>query len=396
MNRFIPSVKTKHQIKVACYLGLPSRNYSYVKQRLPSSSLLTEKKNNSIIMTLNNPRFLNAASPEMVEMLCSSLKEIERNSANIDTIFIRGSGSSLSAGGDLRVMAAGAQQPDKSDFLHRYLDYIFKSLFQLKMLKVPTVSLMNGTTVGYGAGLSFCSDFQVATENTVHMLPETRIGHFCDAISSYSLSRLKSNYGLYLALCAERSRAEDLIYAGIATHFIPSKRLDAMVHHLTSLGTSNKAKIKQEMNKFTESLPSSDRLSTTPDISQSEKHALVEHCFKYNTVGEIINALDKEGSRFSLAAKDKILLGSPLAVKLTLELLRKASDLSFKECALLERKLWTLNIGAHDLAEGCTSKLEKRLPVWYPLQNDKSSFDIDIQGRYFDKLESLPELDLMS
>lgn len=26
MNRFIPSVKTKHQIKVVCYLGLPSRN----------------------------------------------------------------------------------------------------------------------------------------------------------------------------------------------------------------------------------------------------------------------------------------------------------------------------------------------------------------------------------
>lgn len=130
----------------------------------------------------------------------------------------------------------------------------------------------------------------------------------------------------------------------MATHFIPSKRLDAMMHHLASLGTSNKAKIKQEMNKFSENLPSNDRLSTLSDISQSEKHALVEHCFKYNTVGEIINALDKEGSRFSLAAKDKILSGSPLAVKLTLELLRKASHLSFKECALLERKLWTLHI----------------------------------------------------
>lgn len=53
------------------------------------------------------------------------------------------------------VMAAGAQQPDKSDFLHRYLDYIFKSLFQLKMLKVPTVSLMNGTTGSYLFGMIY-------------------------------------------------------------------------------------------------------------------------------------------------------------------------------------------------------------------------------------------------
>ncbi|KAL9557433.1 hypothetical protein MBANPS3_001373 [Mucor bainieri] len=347
-------------------------------------------------MTLNNPRFLNAADPEMVEMICSSLKKCERNSESIDMIFIRGAGSAFSAGGDLRVMAAGAQHPDKSDFLHKYLDHVYKSLYQLKTLKVPTLSLMDGLTVGYGGGLSFCSDYQIATENTVHMMPELRIGHFCDGTSSYYLSRLKGHYGIYLALCSERSKAEDLVSSGVATHFIPSHRLDATVHHLASLDNLNKALIKQELNKFAERLPSTDRLSTTPTISQSEKHALVEYCFKYNTVGEILDALDKEGSRFSLAAKDKILLGSPSAANLTLELLRKASHLSFKDCVLLERKLWTLNMGSRDLAEGCTSKLEKRLPVWYPLHHNESSFKADANtSRYFDQMESLSALNLL-
>ncbi|GAN06504.1 3-hydroxyisobutyryl-CoA hydrolase, mitochondrial [Mucor ambiguus] len=391
MNRLIISVTNKHKTNAAGYLVSQSRNSG-----LPFSSLLTEKKNKSTIMTLNNPRFLNAASPEMVEMICSSLKEYERNSANIDMIFIRGAGNSLSAGGDLRVMAAGAQHPDKSDFLHKYLDHISKSLYRLKTLQVPKISLMDGLTVGYGGGLSFCSDYQVATENTVHMMPETRIGHFCDATSSYHLSRLKGNYGVYLALCAERSKAEDLIYSGMATNFIPSSRLDVMVHHLTSLDAPSTAQIKQEMGKFTEMLPSVDRLSTTPDISQSEKHAIVEHCFKYNTVGEILDALNEEGSRFSLAAKEKILLGSPSAAKLTLKLLREASHLSFKDCVLLERKLWTLQIGSHDLAEGCKSKLDKRLPVWYPLTHDESSFKSDVGTRYFDKVDSLPALNLTS
>lgn len=117
-----------------------------------------------------------------------------------------------------------------------------------------------------------------------------------------------------------------------------------MVYHLTGSGASSSAQIKQELNKFAERLPSTGRLSTTPGISQSEKHAVVEHCFKYNTVGEILDSLDEEGSRFSLAAKDKILQGSPSAAKLTLELLRRASQLSFKDCVLLERKLWTLEI----------------------------------------------------
>lgn len=117
-----------------------------------------------------------------------------------------------------------------------------------------------------------------------------------------------------------------------------------MVHHLTSLNAPDRAQIKQELSKFTEKLPSNDRLSTTPDISQSEKRVIVEHCFKYNTVGEILDALDKEGSRFSLAAKDKILLGSPSAAKLTLELLRRAAHLSFEDCVSLERRLWTLEM----------------------------------------------------
>ncbi|CAO3620486.1 unnamed protein product [Mucor fragilis] len=397
MNRFITSVASKHQIKAAGCFSSHSRNYSHVKLGMPLPSLLTEKKNvKSIILTLNNPRFLNAANLEMAEMLCSSLRELNKSSANLDMIFIRGAGGHFSAGGDLRVMAAGVQQLDQRGILHKYIDHIYKTLYRLKMMKVPTISLLDGLTVGYGAGLSFCSDFQIATENTVHMMPETRIGHFVDAMSSYHLSRLMGNYGVYLALCAERSKAEDLLYSGIATHFVPSNRLDAMVHHLTSLNAPDRAQIKQELSKFTEKLPSNDRLSTTPDISQSEKRVIVEHCFKYNTVGEILDALDKEGSRFSLAAKDKILLGSPSAAKLTLELLRRAAHLSFEDCVSLERRLWTLEMNSHDLAEGCASKLDKRLPVWYPLNHNESSFKANEHMRYFDKVESLPESNLTS
>ncbi|KAK4519478.1 uncharacterized protein ATC70_009714 [Mucor velutinosus] len=162
MKRFVISETSQHQIKAASYLGSQSQNISLVKSGMPFSSLLTEKKNSSITTMLNNPRLLNAANPEMIEMLCSSLK------------------------------------------------------------KDPKLNI----------------------------------------------------------LCA-------------------------MIHYLTGLHAPSTAHIEQGTSNFTEGLPSTDRLSTTPGISQSEKHTIAEHCFKYNTIGEILDALDKEGSHSSLAEKER-------------------------------------------------------------------------------------------
>ncbi|KAL0142082.1 ClpP/crotonase-like domain-containing protein [Mucor lusitanicus] len=328
-------------------------NSAYRLQKCGSNSpspsiLVTEMQNNSVLMTLNRPKSLNAVNAEMVSMIYSNLKAIEASTDAIDMVILKGAGKAFSSGGDVKTFLDGMQMPEKYEDLNTLLNNTYRSLFRLSTLKVPTVSLMDGLTVGLGAGFSYCTNFRVATENTLLLMPETTIGHFCDVSSSYYLSRLRGYYGRYLTLCAERVKAEDLLHAGIITHFVPSNRLDSMVSQLTGLRSSDSNAINQEISNFTEDLPTVTRLTTTLDISQSEKQTLVENCFKYDTVEEIINALELEGSKFALRCRSKILSASPTAVKITLELLRRASSLSLSECLVLERQLWATDIGTHD------------------------------------------------
>jgi len=67
--------------------------------------------------------------------------------------------------------------------------------------------------VGFDSGIAFCSKIRIATENTIMMVPETNMGHFTDSSTSYFLSRLKNNYGRYIALCAASMTVEDIMYA---------------------------------------------------------------------------------------------------------------------------------------------------------------------------------------
>lgn len=66
--------------------------------------------------------------------------------------------------------------------------------------KKPYVALINGITMGGGAGLSVHGKYRIATEKTVFAMPETGIGLFPDVGGSHFLPKLKSKLGLYLGL----------------------------------------------------------------------------------------------------------------------------------------------------------------------------------------------------
>ena len=66
-------------------------------------------------------------------------------------------------------------------------------------------------------------------------MPETGIGFFPDVGGTYFLPRCPGEVGTYLGLTGQRIGAPDCLFAGIATQFVPSERLEALEGVLSTL-----------------------------------------------------------------------------------------------------------------------------------------------------------------
>lgn len=139
------------------------------------------------------------------------------------------------AGGDIVSLyhAHVGNTPDKSIlasfFAREYLlDY---TLSQMKPLQI---SIWNGICMGGGVGLTWHSPIRIATDNTMYAMPETAIGFFTDVGGSYFLPRIRNDIslGLYLGLTGHRLKARDLVKWGVATHFVPKDRIQALYSDL--------------------------------------------------------------------------------------------------------------------------------------------------------------------
>merc|ERR1712217_636198 len=106
----------------------------------------------------------------------------------------------------------------------------------------PQISLINGATLGCGAGLVTHGRFRVVTEKATLTMPETGIGIFPDVGMSFVLPRLRNNLGVYAGLTSYRFNAKELLSTGLATHFVPSTvlpRLEAALRQEASSAGSD-------------------------------------------------------------------------------------------------------------------------------------------------------------
>ncbi|KAF9902309.1 hypothetical protein EC991_005049 [Linnemannia zychae] len=228
-------------------------------------------------------------------------------------IIIKGSGDkAFCAGGDIREvfeMLKSGKKHEASDFAAEE----YKLNHMIATLKTPFVAILNGVTMGGGVGLSVHAPFRIATENTLFAMPETNIGVFPDVGGSFFLPRLDGETGTYLGLSGARLRGIDTVYAGIATHYVSSDRLDALEDRLSKLETDDFDVINMTIEEFV-SGPSHDH-----KYSLSEHRNAIDRCFRFNTVEEIITALEKENTTFAEKTLKTLHIMSPTSLKVLFE-----------------------------------------------------------------------------
>src|SRR3569623_1391547 len=133
-------------------------------------------------------------------------------------------GRGFCAGGDVVTIAKDVPQGaqvGRDFFFHEYrLNHLMYTYPK------PGVAFMDGVTMGGGVGISCPCRYRVATERTLFAMPETTIGRFPDVGGGRYLSRRRGRSAQYLALTGARLNGADCVALGLASHYIPSERLE--------------------------------------------------------------------------------------------------------------------------------------------------------------------------
>jgi enoyl-CoA hydratase len=208
-------------------------------------------------------------------------------------------------------------------------------------------------------GLSAHGAYRVATENTLWAMPESAIGLFPDVGASHILSRLPGGLGLYIALLGARLSASDLIYAGIATHFVPSAALHALKEDI----------IASDGLDILQVLDSSAKPETGLDSSLCRHRMDIEECFAGKTsMLAIAEALEKNGSEWALQSLASLRKLCPMSLCVTVQQMKRGRDLSLMDCFIMEYRMSQRAVGRHDFVDGVRAMLIDKdgSPTWQP------------------------------
>ncbi|KAH9760324.1 3-hydroxyisobutyryl-CoA hydrolase-like protein 2 [Citrus sinensis] len=257
------------------------------------------------------------------------------------------------------------------------------------------VAILDGITMGCGAGISLQGMYRVVTDKTVFSNPETQMGFHPDAGASFYLSHLPGYLGEYLALTGEKLNGVEMIACGLATHYTLNGRLPLVEERVGKLITDDPSIIETSLAQYGD-LVSLDRESVLRKIETIDK------CFSHDTIEEIIDALENEAASsydvWCRKAVEKLKEASPLSLKVTLQSIREGRFQSLDQCLVREYRITLNGISkkvSNDFCEGIRARLVDKdfAPKWDPPSlADVSKDMVDCYFSPFDELE--PELQL--
>ncbi|KAJ3400732.1 hypothetical protein HDU80_006645 [Chytriomyces hyalinus] len=360
-----------------------------------AAEVLTRRMQNMQVLLLNRPAAMNALNHNMVKIMTPKLKLFDESDVTKTVLLTSVEGSrAFCAGGDIKALTqaeSGAREDIAAAVGFMQNEYELNHL--IGTANKPIIALINGIAMGGGIGLSVHAPFRIATEKSVFAMPETGIGLFPDVGGSFFLPRLDGELGTYLGLTGQRLKGMEVYMAGIATHFVPSDRLPALLDRLGALDVSDVEVVNNAIEEY---------VAEPPSIADWKAWSLggnvgdaINRCFAGKSLEEILEALDKEGTAWAKSTKDTIKSMSPMSLKVTLEQLRRGREQDFATCFRMEYRMVQESLQSHDFFEGVKARLyERRDPVWNPSWENLSAPGLtleDITKRFFTKRSSLPE-----
>ncbi|EHS53345.1 Enoyl-CoA hydratase/isomerase [Rhizobium sp. PDO1-076] len=336
----------------------------FLEANYQGNEILTARKGALGLIALNRPRVLNSLSHEMVVDFGKALNAFETD-PQVAAVLVTGEGErGLCAGGDIRMFYESGKAGDGKASAFLRAEYRLNA--RIARSAKPYIVVMDGITMGGGVGVSSHGSHRIVTETTKLAMPETGIGFFPDIGASWLLSRAPGELGTWMGLTGEAINGADAISAGFADWFVPHDRIAELLGKLAKLPLPALGQtIASTIRDFTVDGP------TGPFC---EGRQLIDRCFSFDTVEEIVAALERETSE--LAAKTLVTrtlaamrAKSPTSLKVTLRMLREARRSKDLETCLEREFAGTLQVvKVPDFYEGIRAAIidKDRNPKWSP------------------------------
>lgn len=193
------------------------------------------------VVTLNDPKSLNALSLTMCQAIAKQLK-LWADDSKIVAVLLKGSGErAFCAGGNIRKLydsmvtqspQVPLRQPDPYAVVFFSQEYALYR--QMSVYQKPIVLWGNGIIMGGGMGLMAMCSHRVVTDTTRFAMPEVTIGLYPDATGSWFLSRMPAKVGLFLGLTGVQCNAKDALFTGLAEYAVKHDAYDKVVKALVT------------------------------------------------------------------------------------------------------------------------------------------------------------------
>ena len=192
---------------------------------MPSTTVLIERADGVVTVTMNRPERKNAANHEMWTSLLTAFREI-RGRNDDRAVVLTGAGGDFCSGADVSGTDGGAGGGNPLSTMRLVND----TAMALARLPQPVIAKVRGVAVGAGMNMALLCDLVVAAESARFSEIFARRGLTIDFGGSWALPR---RVGLHrakeLALFADIIGADVAAELGLVNRVVPDAELDTVV-----------------------------------------------------------------------------------------------------------------------------------------------------------------------
>jgi 2-(1,2-epoxy-1,2-dihydrophenyl)acetyl-CoA isomerase len=175
------------------------------------------------VLTIHRPEARNALTRPVLERMTGALEAASAD-ASIRCVILTGAGGHFCAGADLR--QSFLDDPQMADHFESYIDEFHRVVRGVVSCNKPTIAMMDGAAVGFGADLAFGCDLRIASTRAYAQEKFVRIGLMPDGGGTFWLPRLVGTArAMQMILLAEKIAAPELYRLGVVARLVEADAL---------------------------------------------------------------------------------------------------------------------------------------------------------------------------